>query len=313
MEKNEAGKQVSQKEEDNLPVPARTYKDRVFRMVFKEKKELLGLYNAMNGTAYTDPEELTVTTLENAIYMGMKNDVSFLLHDRLSLYEHQSTDNPNIPLRNLLYVAAIYSGMTQGEVLYQPRPVPLPEPRFVEFYNGEKALPERSERKLSDLYTNHTGNPALELKTLVLNINPGYNAELMEKCRTLREYMLFVSKARRYRKEMPLAEAMERAVTECIEENILADFLKKNRAEVVNVVLYEYDEKLYIQLEREYAKEEGKIEGKAESILELLEGLGPVPDDLRKTVMEEKNMDVLGRWLRQAARAKSIRQFREAM
>ncbi len=301
----------------NVPTPVRTYKDRVFRMIFKEKREFLELYNAMNGTAYTDPEELVVTTLENAIYMGMKNDVSFLLHDKLSLYEHQSTDNPNMPLRNLLYVAEIYSKLTQGQDLYRSRPISLPEPRFVEFYNGEKKIPERSERRLSDLYRNHTDTPALELKTLVLNINPGYNTELMEKCRTLHEYMLLVSKIRKYRKEMSLAKAMEQAVAECIKEDILADFLKRNRAEVIKVGIYEYDEALHIQQERADAKEEGKIEGRKEGlaagILQLLGDLGAVPGNLREAIMEEKDMEVLTRWHRQAARTETIEQFRQTM
>lgn len=118
----------------------RTYKDRIFRMVFKEKQEFLELYNAMNGTDYHNPEDLTVTTLENAIYMNMKNDVSFLLHDRLTLYEHQSTDNPNMPLRNFFYVSDIYSRLTQEKNLHCSRPVLIPEPRFVEFYNGTKSF-----------------------------------------------------------------------------------------------------------------------------------------------------------------------------
>ena len=313
MEETRTGTAKQQKYPADAPMPVRTYKDRVFRMIFKEKREFLELYNAMNGTAYTDPEELVVTTLENAIYMGMKNDVSFLLHDRLSLYEHQSTDNPNMPLRNLLYVAEIYSGLTQGQDLYRSRPIPLPEPRFVEFYNGEKKLPERSERRLSDLYRNHTGTPALELKTLVLNINPGYNTEFMEKCRTLHEYMLFVSKIRKYQKEMPLAEAMEQTVAECIREDILADFLKKNRAEVIKVGIYEYDEELHIQQERADAKEEGIAEGIAAGILQLLGDLEVVPEDLRETIMRESDLEVLARWLRQAARTETIETFRKMM
>lgn len=155
------------------PTPALTYKDRIFRMIFKEKREFLDLYNAMNGTHYTNPDELTVTTLDNAIYLGMKNDVSFLLQDTLSLYEHQSTDNPNMPLRNLLYVSDIYSQLTWTADLYGSRLVRIPEPRFIEFYNGTKELPERCERKLSDAYANPTDSPALELTTTVLNINPG--------------------------------------------------------------------------------------------------------------------------------------------
>ncbi len=246
--------------------PATTYKDRIFRMIFKEKREFLDLYNAMNGTHYTNPDELTVTTLDNAIYLGMKNDVSFLLHDTLSLYEHQSTDNPNMPLRNLLYVSDIYSRLTRTADLYGSRLVRIPEPRFVEFYNGTKELPERCERRLSDAYANPTDSPALELTTTVLNINPGKNSSLMKKCRTLRDYMVFVSKVRELRKELPLAQAMEQAVTECIHDGILADFLYKNRAEVMKVGIYEYDEELHIQNERDYAHEQGLAEGRAEGL-----------------------------------------------
>ena len=173
--------------EKNLkhPVPVRAYKDRIFRMIFKEKRALLALYNAMNDTAYQDPEELVITTLENAIYLGMKNDVSFMICDRLFLYEHQSTKNPNMPLRNLLYVADLYSVLTKDMFLYGELPVAIPEPRFVVFYNGEQKMEERAILRLSDLYRPRTEHPYLELETLVLNINKGYNAELMEKCREL--------------------------------------------------------------------------------------------------------------------------------
>ena len=130
--------------------PAREYKDRLFRMVFKEKDQFLELYNALNGTAYDNPGDLTVTTLENAIYMGMRNDVSYLLYDRLALYEHQASINPNMPLRNLFYVSDIYSGLTKDSNLYGSKLVRLPEPQFVVFYNGADELPERSILRLSD-------------------------------------------------------------------------------------------------------------------------------------------------------------------
>ena len=134
------------------PIPVRAYKDRIFRMIFKEKRALLALYNAMNDTAYQDPEELVITTLENAIYLGMKNNVSFMICDRLFLYEHQSTKNPNMPLRNLLYVADLYSVLTKDMFLYGELPVAIPEPRFVVFYNGEQKMEERAVLRLSDLY-----------------------------------------------------------------------------------------------------------------------------------------------------------------
>ena len=155
--------------------PVRTYKDRVFRMIFKEKESFLELYNAMNKTAYTNLEDLTVTTLENAIYLSMKNDVSYLLYDRLALYEHQSTRNPNLPLRDLFYVANIYSRLTYADNLYGAKLVKIPEPVFVVFYNGKEEMPERSVLRLSDAYEQPSGDPALELKVIVLNINPGYN------------------------------------------------------------------------------------------------------------------------------------------
>ena len=241
--------------------PAREYKDRLFRMVFKEKDQFLELYNALNGTAYGNPDDLTVTTLENAIYMGMRNDVSYLLYDRLALYEHQASINPNMPLRNLFYVSDIYSGLTKDSNLYGSKLVRLPEPQFVVFYNGADELPERSILRLSDAFSHKGGEPKLELEVLVLNINPGFNLELMEHCRTLREYMAYVDTVRKYAKETDFPEAVDRAIRECLAKGILADFLSRNWAEVKKVSIYEYDEEKHIRQEREDAMEEGLQQG----------------------------------------------------
>lgn len=265
-----------------------THKDRVFRMVFKEKKEFLELYNAMNGTDYDNPEDLEVTTLENAIYMGLKNDVSFLVYDRLALYEHQSTDNPNMPLRDLFYVADIYSKLTAKANLYGSKLVKIPEPKFVVFYNGTDEMPERSELRLSDAYETKSESADLELRVLVLNINPGYNEKLMEKCITLRDYMIFVSRIREYGQHIPLNEAVEKAIKTCIDENILAEFLRKNRAEVLKVSIYEYNEALHIRQEREAAKEDGLQEGLQEGLRKgLQQGLQEgLRQGLRRSVLE---------------------------
>ena len=241
--------------------PAREYKDRLFRMVFKEKDQFLELYNALNGTAYDNPGDLTVTTLENAIYMGMRNDVSYLLYDRLALYEHQASINPNMPLRNLFYVSDIYSGLTKDSNLYGSKLVRLPEPQFVVFYNGADELPERSILRLSDAFSHKGGEPKLELEVLVLNINPGFNLELMEHCRTLREYMAYVDTVRKYARETDFPEAVDRAIRECLAKGILADFLSRNWAEVKKVSIYEYDEEKHIRQEREDAMEEGLQQG----------------------------------------------------
>lgn len=244
-----------------LGVPVRTYKDRVFRMLFKEKGKFLELYNAMNGTDYHKAEDLFVTTLENAIYLGMKNDVSFLLYDQLSLYEHQSTNNPNMPLRDLLYVANIYSGLTKDKNLYGSKLVKIPEPKFVVFYNGLEKVPERYIQKLSDAYEQKTDDVALELKIQVLNINRGYNAELMQKCRTLSEYTIFVDIVRRNSRVMPFSQAAEAAIDECVAKGILEDFLLQNRAEVLSVSIFEYNEEKHIQQERDEAELRGELRG----------------------------------------------------
>ena len=130
--------------------PNREYKDRVFRMLLKEPKVALEVYNAMNGTLYDNPDELIITTLENAVYLGMKNDVSFILGTQLVLYEHQSTPNPNMPLRNLAYVACVYMAYVFGDNLYGRKLIKIPEPRFVVFYNGTDKMPEQSVLRLFD-------------------------------------------------------------------------------------------------------------------------------------------------------------------
>lgn len=116
----------------------REFKSRLFTMIFSEKKALLELYNAMSGKDYKDPELLEINTLENAIYMSMQNDLSFIIYMRLNLYEQQSTFNPNMPLRNLFYVSNLYSAIVSNENIYGTKLIKLPTPMFVVFYNGYK-------------------------------------------------------------------------------------------------------------------------------------------------------------------------------
>ncbi len=209
----------------------RNYKDTVFRMLYRDKSELLTLYNAVNDTHYTDPKELEVTTLENAVYLSMKNDVSCVVDLRLNLYEHQSTVNPNMPLRDLFYVAKQYEKMIQKEKLdlYSNRRIQIPSPRFVVFYNGTEEQPERKILRLSECFYHRTDEVNLELVVLQLNINPGYNGELLSKCRSLHDYMQYVDRIRRYGSQMLFEEAVEKAVSDCIREGILKEFLTANR------------------------------------------------------------------------------------
>ena len=142
---------------DSLTVN-RTFKSTLFIMLFEDRKNLLELYNAITGKHYADPELLEINTLENAIYMSMKNDISFLIDGRLSLYEHQSTKNPNLPLRFLLYISHLYSRLTVKANLYGERIVQIPAPEFIVFYNGKDEMPERQQLKLSDMYSGRKKN-----------------------------------------------------------------------------------------------------------------------------------------------------------
>ncbi len=239
----------------------RCFKSRLFVMLFEDKRELLKLYNAVSGKNYQNPELLEINTLNNAIYMSMRNDLSFIIDSRMPLYEHQSSYNPNLPLRFLLYNADVFSGLTKDENLYGTKLVRLPTPQFIVFYNGEKELPDRMELKLSDAYTVKEEEVSLELKAVMLNINPGHNEKILEACKTLREYTEYTSRVREYTRTMDLEAAVERAITECIQEGILEEFLKKNRAEAKSVSIYEYDMEKHMRMEREDAREDGIHEG----------------------------------------------------
>lgn len=240
----------------------RNYKSRIFEMIFREKKELLGLYNAVNRTNYQDPEQLEINTLENAIYMSMRNDVSFVIDLRLNLYEHQSTWNPNLPLRFLLYISDLYSDMTKNSNIYGSKMIRIPTPKFIVFYNGTEEQPECQTLQLSDAFTIHDEEICLELKAVMLNINPGYNNEILNACKTLKDYSLYTNRVRMYAKTMKLEDAVERAITECIEEGILAEFLSRNRAEVKKMSIYEYDEEQHMRWVKEEGFEEGREEGR---------------------------------------------------
>lgn len=233
--------------------PARNYKARLFEMIFRDKKELLSLYNAVNRTDYTNPEELEINTLENAIYLSMKNDVSFVIGSRVSLYEYQSTYNPNLPLRYLFYIADLYSSMTSEGNLYGSKLVKIPAPRFIVFYNGETERPEKDTLKLSNAFSRKEIAPMLELEAEFVNINPGYNEELLNACKTLKDYSEYIARVRMYVKPMGIEKAVERAVVECINEGILSEFLRKNRAEAIKMSIYEYDE----ERQRIFDRQEG--------------------------------------------------------
>ena len=278
--------------------PRRDAKSRMFIMIFRDRKRLLNLYNVMSGRHYTDPEQLTITTLENAIYLSMKNDVSFLIGMRLSLYEHQSTFNPNMAIRFLFYLADLYSGLLKEDNLFGTKRVMIPPPKFIVFYNGVDEHPDHEILRLSDSYIVPEEPVSLEMLVDVFNINKGHNQELMEACKDLADYAEYTYRVRKYAKEMSIEDAVERTLDECIREDILKDFLLQNRAEAKKMSIYEYNEEEHMRRERKDAYEDGVADGLAAGREEGLatgrkEGLAAGRDKLF-ALMNKMTSDGLG-------------------
>ena len=286
----------------------RKYKDRIFRLIFSDKRDLLELYNAVNSTDYTNPDDLEITTMDDAIYMGMKNDLSFLIANVLNLYEHQSTLNPNMPFRGFLYFSRLFESYVKAHHLdiYGTKLIPLPVPVFLVFYNGEDDAPEEMELRLSDSFgTLPKGQcPALECTARMLNINYGHNRLLLERCKRLNDYSFFIDCVRTFiNAGYPQKEAINLAVDQCIEKGILADILEKNRSEVVSMLLTTFDKKLHDKTLRQEGFEDGFKTGDkhrlmtmirkklelGQSVDKISEDLVEPPEVIRKLIAEIHN------------------------
>ncbi len=242
------------------------HKDRLFRFIFKDKEALLTLYNAVNESDYTDVNALEIYTMENFVYMGIKNDLSFLIDWNMNVFEHQSTYNPNMPLRGFLYMAAAFKRYIELQRLdlYGSKQLRLPVPRYYVFYNGLKEMADEEILYLTDSMEAADGpeKSCTQFAAHMVNINKGRSAKIMQRCPILYEYSLFVAEVRkRTTQNRPLKEAIEKTVDYCIAHNILADILRANKAEVTNMCLEEYDEAFHIASEKEISFEEGRLEG----------------------------------------------------
>lgn len=238
-----------------FPKENREHKSTLFCKVFEDKKYLLELYNGVNQTNYQNVDDLEVNTLENVVYITMKNDLSFLIDCNMNLYEHQSTVNPNMPLRGLLYLAQLYNKYIAKHNLnlFSTSALKIPVPQYVVFYNGTQEQPDEQVLLLSELFQKEKKRQyvdgCLECQARMLNINYGRNKELLNKCRRLEEYSIFVAKVRQYvADDIEKREtAITRAIDECIKEGILVDILKEQKAEVLELVLTTFNRELYEQ------------------------------------------------------------------
>jgi len=254
--------------ENNAVNANRKYKDSVFTRLFGEKEKLAELYNAISGTNYT-PDDITLATLENIIFIGRENDIAFVVDGRLIvLIEHQSSINPNMPLRCLLYIAREYQILADNEAMYSSRLVKIMPPEFIVMYNGVDEYPEESELYLSDAFINKVDN--LELKVKVYNVNAGRNPEIMRRSDTLNGYSVFVARTREnISNGLEPAKALEKAVKECIKDNVLKEFLEIYGGDVINMLSMEFN----LDDAQRVWKKDGIMEGeqkKAEKIAEKL-------------------------------------------
>ena len=250
------------------------YKDRVFRMIFgyeKYKENLLELFNALNDTNYTNPDDLEINTLDDVFYMKMKNDVSCIIDNRIAVYEHQSTWSYNMPLRGFRYTAELYNKLIYEQDLdvYRRKMIRLPTPQYVVFYNGIERRAEKEILRLSDSFIMPCSEGEYEWTATVYNINDGHNKDLMNKCKILQEYATMVAKIREFRqKGCDLDMAIEEAIEYCLLHDVLKDFLLEHKSEVADMLRMEYDEaRTMNHLKEDYYEEGVKDESSERGLL----------------------------------------------
>ena len=278
----------------------REYKDRLFTQLFgrsENKAWTLELYNAVNGSAYSNPDEIEITTMDDTIYMGMKNDVSFILNDFVNIYEQQSSYNPNMPIRQLSYAGRLYEKHVKKHSLnvYGRRVVKLPVPKLVVFYNGDDYDAEKEKiLYLSDAFDEAVAKESdITVRVRMININHECNKELLNECKPLAEYSWFVSEIRKNKKELNLEieDAVDKAVDEMPEEYLIKPFLKGHRAEVRMGFLTEYDEAEVIAMNRRDAKNEGLEEGRDNTLRAMISKKVLKGKDL-ESIADELEMEV---------------------
>ena len=245
----------------------RIYKDSVFRKLFTNEQNIRDLYGALKDTHYSDDVPVEIKTIDDVTYGGIKNDLAFTIDNKfIVLIEHQSTINGNMPARLLMYFSQILRGMISGMQLYQEKNTPIPTPEFYVFYNGQKDLDTETVLKLSDCFIEATQENSVELVAKVINVKYNKGAKVLDNCKLLKEYSIFIDLVDQYRKVFETRLAIAKAIDECIEKEILREFLLDNRAEVLdsmydNITAEEFAE---LRAEEQYniGKEEGLIQGK---------------------------------------------------
>ncbi len=265
--------EMKENEETTITVNKR-YKDRLFIFIFanpEHKDWMLSLYNAVNHSDYKDPNEITYNTIEDHLFMGMRNDVSFLIGPEMNVFEHQSTYNPNMPLRQLQYVAGLYEQYVAKEHLdkYDDAQLKLPVPRLVCFYNGLKEEPEEMLLELATSFDdNEREKSDIQVQVHMYNVNYHHSPELMRMCKPLEEYAWIVNQIRQNMKNnMTLEKAVNKMIDDIPDDYILADFMWAHRAEVLIMLMKEYTEEEQMKIIKDAAVHKGIKKGREEDKL----------------------------------------------
>ena len=248
----------------------RQYQDRLFKAIFgreEHKNWLLSLYNALNGSSYTDPSAIEINTIEGIIYVTMKNDISFLIDSQLNLYEQQSSYNPNMPLRGLMYFSQLYQKYIskQRKDIYSSALLKIPTPQFIVIYTGSTELDDVKELKLSDSFEVPDTSGRFEWTATVVNISKGHSLKLLEQCPPLRDYAVYVSRIKgNVAAGMTKEDAVNEAMEYSIEHNLLNGYFLEQKMEVLNMSLTEFDQEEYDRNRFNDGKEAGIAIGIAE-------------------------------------------------
>lgn len=283
----------------------REYKSRLFSYLFgreETKQRTLSLYNSLSGTNHTNADDITITTIDDVIYMGMKNDLSYIVTDKVSFYstininEHQSTWNPNLPIREFLYAARLYDKYlkTNKKNQYSSTIIPLPIPKLVVLYNGLSEVPDESILRLSDAFKAQIrenlislkenadtiseeeltkeveeiigkASPDIEVKVRMININYGRSQTILSTCESLNEYAWLVEQIRSNIKAgMEIDKAADKALDDMPDEFELKEQLLEHKAEVVGMWINEYNEEETLQMVKEEGIKIGEQRGRQE-------------------------------------------------
>ena len=245
----------------------RRYKDSVFVDLFSNdrtaKDNFLALYNALYNTNYQSTAILKNIRLKQTMYMSFANDVSYLVDNKIIvLAEHQSTVNPNMPLRCLEYVTRLYEHIQNPRDRYSRALKKIPVPVFYVFYNGRENIPAQKILRLSDSFIKQPETPTLELVVKLININYDKDSQIVKSCEPLGQYSRFVDAVRRHI-AVDKEHGFENAIKECIKNDILKEYLQRKSREVINMLIAEYDYDTDIAVQREESLMLGIQQGEA--------------------------------------------------